>query len=478
VPAGYDATASVQDSIIAVSWNHDIPYANGHPLITMSTDNGHSWSNIYSLFSDTSGKERYSGSIALSNGIIHTVFRNTTGLNETARQRFFYRRGIILSAQHPRFSISSRSLLFDETTISCPKVQRLVVRNTGSVVGLTVQVEVSGDQGFIVIPLSASIAPYDSMEFLVTFAPESTGEKWGNIIFTHNASGSPDTVTVSGTGTGTTATLLVTDYFSTSWQMISLPVNMLCPYITKDLFAYESQYVLKDTMNTGTGYWQKLGAPTLRFIGSPILEETVRVSPEWNMIGSITVPVIVSNITSDPPGMITSQFFGYNNSYVAADTIQPGKAYWVKVSQSGELVLSSSAGLSKGDERIHIVPTSELPPPPPGGEVSHPISMVPDQFLLEQNYPNPFNPVTVIRYQLPAAGYVTLKVYNVLGQEVATLVDEIQESGYKSVEWNSALLPSGVYFYRLTAQGVFDDPTSRKLPTGQFSETKKLLLIR
>ncbi|MBI3195130.1 MAG: T9SS type A sorting domain-containing protein [Ignavibacteriae bacterium] len=89
---------------------------------------------------------------------------------------------------------------------------------------------------------------------------------------------------------------------------------------------------------------------------------------------------------------------------------------------------------------------------------------VPHGFMLEQNYPNPFNPVTVISYQLKVKSAVILKVYDVLGKEIATLMNEKKEAGKYSVRWNADGLPSGVYFYKLQA--------------GEFSSVKKLLLMR
>ncbi len=91
-------------------------------------------------------------------------------------------------------------------------------------------------------------------------------------------------------------------------------------------------------------------------------------------------------------------------------------------------------------------------------------SLQPEEFSLSQNYPNPFNPSTVISYQLPVNGKVTLKVYNILGREIATLVNEEKPAGTYEVEFNASKYASGVYFYQLKTENYF--------------ETKKMLLIK
>lgn len=85
-------------------------------------------------------------------------------------------------------------------------------------------------------------------------------------------------------------------------------------------------------------------------------------------------------------------------------------------------------------------------------------------YSLSQNYPNPFNPSTVISYQLPVMSRVTLKVYDVLGREIKTLVDKLEAPGKREVKFDGSNLPSGIYFYSLHA--------------GNYSETKKLVLIK
>ena len=89
---------------------------------------------------------------------------------------------------------------------------------------------------------------------------------------------------------------------------------------------------------------------------------------------------------------------------------------------------------------------------------------LPDKFSLKQNYPNPFNPNTVIGFQLPVAGFVTVKIYDINGREISELVNEKLSAGEYKIDFNGASLPSGVYYYKMT--------------TENFSETKKMILIK
>jgi flagellar hook assembly protein FlgD len=95
------------------------------------------------------------------------------------------------------------------------------------------------------------------------------------------------------------------------------------------------------------------------------------------------------------------------------------------------------------------------------GEVSN---SLPTEYGLDQNYPNPFNPTTTINYQLPENNHVTIKIYDILGNLVTTLIDQQMEAGYQSVNWNASHSASGVYFYELRS--------------GSFISTKKLMLLK
>ncbi|MCH7819132.1 MAG: T9SS type A sorting domain-containing protein [Candidatus Marinimicrobia bacterium] len=96
--------------------------------------------------------------------------------------------------------------------------------------------------------------------------------------------------------------------------------------------------------------------------------------------------------------------------------------------------------------------------------VEEEVSSTPLSFRLSQNYPNPFNPVTTISYVLPTTSKVLLVIYNLLGEEIARLVDGIQPKGLHRITWDASGVSSGIYFYRIHA--------------GEFIQTRKMLLLR
>jgi len=123
--------------------------------------------------------------------------------------------------------------------------------------------------------------------------------------------------------------------------------------------------------------------------------------------------------------------------------------YEVVIDKAGYIFAGTDAGVFRSAQ-------------PTTGETA--FSLLPTQYVLEQNYPNPFNPGTTIQFELPAASFTTLKIFSLLGQEVAALVNELRNAGTHTVNWNAGVLPSGMYLCRLQAGG--------------YVETKKMLLIK
>lgn len=151
--------------------------------------------------------------------------------------------------------------------------------------------------------------------------------------------------------------------------------------------------------------------------------------------------------------------------------IKGGKASIRVPAVSGSVQLSGASGVMLYSAVGGRFAPAESSPPAKEGPGRQQISSgsegdpLPAAYALIQNYPNPFNPTSVIRYALPVQSTVTLKVYDVIGREVATLIDgELQPAGYRSVEFNGANLASGVYYYKISA--------------GTFSEVKKMMLVR
>ncbi len=281
---------------------------------------------------------------------------------------------------------------------------------------------------------------------------------------------------IPGLGQLSETALTVDVSVGSGWDMISVPLTVsdsskttLFPSAVSNAFAYEGSYVIKSTLAHGIGYWLRFSRPqTLLMTGYLRSRDTLNVSEGWNLIGSISLSVSTTQITSDPPGIVTSQFFGWAGTYQISQMIDPGKAYWVKVSQSGKLILSISVNESNV-AGIKITPISELPPAPPEVISNH--LQLPIEYGLSEAYPNPFNPSSTIKYQLPTDSKVSLKVYNLLGQVVQTFVNDIEPAGFKSVEWNASAFASGIYFYKLDAVSISD-------PSKSFVNVKKIVLMK
>jgi photosystem II stability/assembly factor-like uncharacterized protein len=176
----------------------------------------------------------------------------------------------------------------------------------------------------------------------------------------------------------------------------------------------------------------------------------------WTQVGpSCTVSWLVINSS----GQIFAATYG-GGVYVSRDSgatwaelnsgLPTNNIQSIAVTQKNQAyVATQSMGVFVAENATSVEPRGQL---------------TPSRFVLYQNYPNPFNPTTVINYQLEAESFVSLKVYDVLGREVETLVSERQTAGSHSVTFNAANLPTGVYFYRLEA--------------GTYRDTKKLLLLK
>jgi type IX secretion system substrate protein len=145
------------------------------------------------------------------------------------------------------------------------------------------------------------------------------------------------------------------------------------------------------------------------------------------------------------------------------------------ISWSGDNVICTGVRPISSVPYLHAGPNSApVTRTPSKHNFSH---YTPSVYALRQNYPNPFNPTTIIEFELAQEAIVTVKVYNIVGQEVATLLDrEAMDEGEQQIEFNAGNFPSGVYFYRLIANGIGDPEEG--IAGRTFVSVKKMLLIK
>jgi hypothetical protein len=490
-----------------------------------------------------------------------------------------------VNASIPKFTAAPESLNLGTVLIGDTRMDSITISNPGTST-LVIDSATSSSSEFSITPTAGNISPSSGMKFYITFGPENVGTRTGTVTIAHNAAGSPKTISVRGIG-GLTSVEVSLD---ARWNLISNPLTTdddsvlqlfpasLFPYAYS--FSRDSGYSQRTQLKNGTGYWEKFpSGQNNTIMGVRRTIDSIDVEAGWNLIGSISAPVPTSSIT--PAGTtILSSYYEYNKGYHASDIITPGKGYWIKVSTSGTLILSSavtapapikSSGtahnnfnhliiedVSGNTQTLYFGYTEEsgdlyryeMPPIPPLGifdarfasgksvaiaaqsndgdfpiaissasypltvrweifqqklpatllvdgqesqlqsrgetHISNPKSQIqlrlssagqtelPTVSALHQNYPNPFNPVTNFQFTIGNLQFVSLKVFDVLGREIATLVNEVKQPGSYEVQWDASNVSggisakggyaSGVYFYRLQTNG--------------FTATKKLVLMK
>jgi len=161
--------------------------------------------------------------------------------------------------------------------------------------------------------------------------------------------------------------------------------------------------------------------------------------------GVVKVVASGSNVDGNE-GVFATLYFNVSNDFTDATVIQINNLRWNEgevVENAAEMTLSYALGI--GEE------------------------LLPDVYALHQNYPNPFNPITTLRYDLPEQSMVNIIIYDLLGRQIRTLINQTQDAGFKSVIWNATNdhgkpVSAGVYLYKIQA--------------GEFVQTRKMVLLK
>ncbi len=310
----------------------------------------------------------------------------------------------------------------------------------------------------------------DSTSIIITVMVKDTGSSIAYVKFFSSDSLLAEVIVPDSISSGTS-------FYSFNWKNIQNGIYNLTALTENSLGQQEISSAVR--VNFGTVTMTKLEAEKAAISGSGI---TVKSDP------AASGGAFLDAATNDSNATVTWQFvngssagnypisIGYKLFYQSPKTqyinVNGKRADTVTFSGSTSAWLEQTinVNLIQGTNKVQMqmywgwmyldylaVPTSILTSVEDNKEI-------PNTFSLSQNYPNPFNPSTVINYQLSAASYVTLKVYDILGREVSTLVNEEKPAGKYKIELNASHLASGIYFYTLRA--------------GSFEMTKKMILLK
>ena len=255
---------------------------------------------------------------------------------------------------------------------------------------------------------------------------------------------------------------------------ISDPYGLIVP---NTIYSFGEGYDLADVIEPGLGYWiRSYGEGNITISSTAVSAKSKFVSrlPDANSISfngktlhfGIDIPeeeILSYSLPPRPPaGAFDVRYEGdwrvvkdggeievMNNSNTIKIDYEIHESTWVLRNQlTGEESLLTNSG------------TIDLAGDITGFTLRKENTSVPSEYSLSQNYPNPFNHVTTISYSVPASGTVSLKVFDLLGEEVSTVVDKVQDAGFYTLQFDGSQLSSGVYFYRLSSK---DQTLTKKL---------------
>lgn len=420
----------------------------------------------------------------------------------------------------PLFSAAPTALVFKGARVGVAKSDTITVTNSG-LDTLRISAATSSDASFVLGITSAKVAPTKSMKVPVTFTPASNGAKSAALVFTSNTAAGKDTVKAFGTVAAQVS--IAEARKDTNNDLIPDHLGM------KDTLVVTGVVTSPNLQTTGTSYYIQDNTAGINVFSFNAASVTFAIGDSVMVTGTLaqfrgltelapltvdgaSLSVLKKNAVLPKPRRLTAKEFATNaeayegqlievdslvkvsgtwpaantNSSVfltnpgKADTVQlfadldtdldgaPEPAYPINV--VGLLVQFSTATnvLNNGYEIVPRAMTDIVHITILGVDGT---SGLPMEYALYNNYPNPFNPSTTITFALPAASTVTLRIYDAIGREVASPVNDVLAAGYHMYQWNAGAMASGVYYYRISA-------VSTNGERGSFTSVKKLMLIK
>lgn len=352
----YTRKITIADSIVGMIWDFiqtDSIYQNKTTML-VTNDHGRHLDGILNGFvshGDGCWGCRRIQLLAIGSGVrkgISNIKRKITDITKTIGALLNY--NSIFSTGEAMSEILKPIISFNKSFIDFGNVMQgesvtdsFKIYNSG---GVPLLVNINTPSYFSVNPPSYQIPPHQSKNFTVTFIPSDTGLVNTFALISHNDENLYDTIKfLANVFISNRVTLNIKQ--NRGWNLLSIPIktdqkqiDSLFKNISSQAFIYTDGYISTDTTNFGQGFWLKfMDSTTTTLTGTMVTTDTFDLKIGWNIIGTISVPVPISNILTIPPNIITTNFYSYNLKYEIVDTLKPGYGYWVKSNNNGKIIL-------------------------------------------------------------------------------------------------------------------------------------------